>query len=122
MRSAFASRGTLHRLTAALGIGLILALNLLAVLPTAHAWLHDRAAGAAHAACAHHRGGPDTPMPAEDDCAVVKFARGDGGFPLAFITVHAKARALVVVLGAREIVAAFTRDVRLPPGCGPPAV
>lgn len=60
------------RLLAGAGVLLVLALNVLAASPAAHAWAHARAD-----ACADHAH-PPSPQKGDDDsgCAVVLFASG----------------------------------------------
>lgn len=61
-------RASLHRLLAAAGVLLVLALSVFAASPTAHEWLHE----SGHAAD-HDHGHAE---PSEDGCAVVLFASG----------------------------------------------
>lgn len=65
-----------HRLTALLGVGVVLLLNVLAASPAWHARLHDLGQAPAHAD--HHAFG-DT----EHECAVTIFSHGATA-PLAF--------------------------------------
>lgn len=122
MRCPFNRLRLPHRFTAVLGVVLVLALNVLAVLPAAHAWLHQPTTEATQPACKHHGCGSDSRAPADDDCAVVKFAHGHGGLAVAALVVEARACVLVTVLGSGDDLAVPAPAFRLPPGCGPPAV
>ncbi len=91
-----------QRLVAAAGVSVVLALTLLAVCPTLHAWLH----GEKH-------------LDPEDDCAVVLFAQGVTPglailvlLALVLIRRDVKPAPLAVIVEAP----AFA----LPPVCGPP--
>ena len=109
-------RRRLHRGTAVLGIALVLALNVLAAAPAAHAWLHE---GASARACDH---GPAETADSGDDCVVAQFAR-EGGGGLAAWSFPAGPESRCDRTPAPP--AATPAPVRLrllPPGCGPPAV
>jgi hypothetical protein len=120
------ARACLHSLTAVLGIALVLALNVLAVWPTGHTWLH---AVEKKISCPHSHAHNDTPTSEEDDrdaeaddCIIVKFAQGGASFTatpeffLAPLTVRVATRAI-----PRSFAAASPAQL-LPPGCGPPSV
>jgi hypothetical protein len=94
----------LQRLLAAGAVALILALTVLAVSPTLHAWLHG-----------------ESQLDPNDSCAVVLFAHGLTP-ALAALVLLALALApprAVFPLPAPILAAAPAFD--LPPGCGPPA-
>jgi hypothetical protein len=93
----------LRRLVAAGGVALVLALTVLSVCPTLHAWLHG-----------------EKQLDPNDDCAVVLFAHG-----------LTPALAAVVLLGLLlpprretlripEVLFLVAPSFDLPPGCGPP--
>jgi hypothetical protein len=123
MRFLRTTRRYRHRLTAVLGIALVLALNVLAVMPAAHAWLHGGDTDAPAAPCRHHGCAHESPAPAEDDdCVVVKFAHGDGGLVTSSFVVEAHAHPLLAPFGLRHALPAPAPAYLLPPGCGPPAI
>ena len=64
---------SLHRMTAVLGVVLVLLLNVLAASPELHAWVHGPQEGAQHT-------GPDHAPVGDSDheCAVTLFASGVG--------------------------------------------
>lgn len=112
-----------HRLTAVLGVALVLALNLLAVCPEAHAWLHGGQAGALDG-----EGGPTIraasappERAADDDCVVVKFSHGHGGFALTPVRPDLLSRLVVAVPAGGRALRAGPPAHLLPPGRGPPA-
>ncbi len=112
----------LHRLVAMLGIALVLALNVLAVWPAGHAWLH---AVEKATACTHghaHDPAPAGGDAARDDCAIATFAQGHAGLALAPQFIFAPRAACVATLAAAPAFVAVSRAHLLPPGCGPPAV
>lgn len=109
-----------HRLTAVVGIALVLALNLLAVCPGTHAWFHALEKAPL---CAHdHAPGGSPDHAVADDCIVVQFAHGGGGLPLAPasvsppLPVRFASPAIAGACGVRAPAHEF------PPCCGPPAV
>lgn len=122
MRTFSKTLSLLHRVVAALGVALVLALNLLAVAPGAHALLHEGRQSDSQAACAHRGCAPDTPPPDDDNCVVVKFSQGHGGFAVTPFVVVAAAAPIVVALEAGPRLAVRPPAFLLPPGCGPPAV
>lgn len=113
-----------RRFTAALAVALVLALDILAFSPAAHAWLHGHDPAAPACSCGHHT---DDAAPApgddpEDGCIVSVFAQGklDGAaVPLwcARPAAHVSAPACFPPAVAPAAVAHL-----LPPGCGPPSV
>ena len=114
-----------HRLTAALSAALVLVLNLLAVWPEGHAWLHGHRDAPA-CACPHGGATPDAPAEPETEsdhgCIVSLFAQGKttwaGGSPLApSPALHATALNVPPAAPATQM----PRFLR-PPGCGPPFV
>ncbi len=124
MRRTSRLRRLLHRCTAVLGIALVLALNVFAASPAAHAWLHAREPDCA---CGHHAApaaapihSSDTPEAADHDCAVVQFARAGGdGFP-GHVLFSAPALRCAGRLAAPPAAPEFLRPRLFPPGCGPP--
>ena len=113
-----------RRLTAVLAAALVLALDLLAVSPAAHAWLHGHDPAAPACSCGHHAEAA-APAPAddrEDGCIVSIFAQGklDGSTVphwCARPVAHVSASACFPPAVAPAAVAHL-----LPPGCGPPLV
>lgn len=114
-------RSLLTRLTALLGIGLVLLLNVLAASPSLHEALHAPAASDhGHSSCNHDHSAPSTAP--DHDCVVSAFAHGHaeiGTAPLALPAVALTAFATLAPTGA---VALSAPAFLLPPGCGPPAV
>lgn len=113
-----------HRLTAALGAALVLVLNLLAVWPDGHAWLHGHRA-APECACPHAKATGESPSGGTEEsdhgCIVSLFAQGKtasfGGMVIAPLpALHATA-----IDAAPAAPAVRVARFRLPPGCGPPA-
>jgi hypothetical protein len=94
----------LQRLLAAGAVALVLALTVLAVSPTLHAWLHG-----------------ESQLDPNDSCAVVLFAHGltPALTALVLLALARAQRRAVLPLPAPVLVAAPAFD--LPPGCGPPA-
>lgn len=106
----------LSRLTATLGIALVVLLNLLAVWPEAHQYFHQ----AEHVA-AEHSTSDHSPVGDDDDgCVVVLFAHGH---VLAALILFALLLIGLVRIGTILPERALTLaavDYRLPQGCGPP--
>jgi len=119
MRRSTSALGCLHRLVALLGVALVLTLNLLAVCPEAHRWLHS-AEKTAHAAC----GGNHDPGPSSEDdrCAIVQFSQGVDSLGLAPVLLRAPALARFATLSFPAAFLAATPEHLLPLGCGPPSV
>ncbi len=94
----------LQRLLAAGAAALVLALAVLAVSPTLHAWLHG-----------------ETQLDPNDSCAVVLFAHGltPALTALTLLALALAPRRAVFPLPAPILVAEPAFD--LPPGCGPPS-
>lgn len=106
-----------RRLTAILGLELVVVLNVLAVWPEAHEFFHQVGRAATAKSPAEHRPESDD----EDNCVVAAFAHGH---------VFSGSVALLAVLLGRpeagaimpeQMLALFSADRRLPPGCGPPS-
>jgi hypothetical protein len=124
MRSFTSACACLHRFTAVLGIALVMALNLLAVWPEAHAWLHGESDEECHRAptqsgAAFSPAGHETD---EESCVVTQFAHGHSGLGVAPALLAAP---LVVPSAACVATDSFSASAPahlLPPGCGPPAV
>jgi hypothetical protein len=115
-----------HRLSAVLGVALVLALNLLAVCPDGHAWLH---AAPEKTLCPHGHAHDHAPSdrdgrqaPDADDCVIVRFAQGNASCTAAPLLVPAPALASGATLAVAPDFAAASPARFLPPGCGPPAV
>lgn len=118
-----------HRLTALLGLALVVALNLLAARPDWHAALHDEAGESSHrhARCPHHGHGPAKTEPApvsSDDhvCVISAFAHGQAAFDAASLAVPPVTLTEIATLAATIAAAPIAPEFFLPPGCGPPAV
>jgi hypothetical protein len=116
----------LTRLTASLGVALVLVLTVLAVSPALHAWLHKTPPTVAP--CGHDHGpaphAPDDDHDHNDDagCVVTLFAHGGSELAAAPTLLVAPARALVGdLLLSVEFCAPSAPAHTLPPGCGPPA-
>jgi hypothetical protein len=105
----------LHRMLAAGGAALVLALSILAASPQAHAWLHS----ADHHGHAHHHPHHDD-AGSEDACAVVLFAAGVA-LPAALLVPMPPAALAAGTprLAATEILLVSPR-YRLQPERGPP--
>ncbi len=143
MFRALRSHALPHRCLAVLAAALVLALNVLAVSPLAHAWLHGHAASGSGCSCPH-----DSPPPAaeplcatpdaaasahvgvtpaasvpggdEGGCIVSLFSAGHAGAVLAPVAVPGPR---VFVFGGLALPPALIFAAaahRLPPGCGPP--
>lgn len=111
------------RCTAALAAALIVALNLLAVCPEAHAWLH---APAHEAACACPHPAPaghadEAPADADSGCIVSLFTKGKAADCIGLEPTVVVARPAVPVRFAVTTFRRHAADHRFPPGCGPPA-
>jgi hypothetical protein len=109
-------RSFLHRLTAVLGIALVLLLNVLAVSPELHAWVHDHSA-------ADQTGADHDPVGSVDHvCAVTLFAHGVT--PLLFLCLLLLARPLVSgpVALAPDWLAVIRPRYWLVPSHAPPSV
>ena len=117
----------LTRLTASLGVVLVLVLSMLAASPALHAWLHT--APPSVTPCGHDHGpAPHTPDEDHADaddagCIVTLFAHGGSELATAPTHLVAPARALVGdLLLSVEFCAPSAPAHTLPPGCGPPLV
>lgn len=115
-----------HRFTAVLGIALVLALNLLAVWPEGHAWLHAAKVSCDEPAHAHghshdHAPGEDQDDAEDDDCVIVQFAAGTVGSTPAPLFVTAPLFQPLTSLALASAIGAHPPAHLLPPGCGPPA-
>ena len=105
-----------RRLTATLGIALVVLLNLLAAWPEAHQYLHR----AEHAA-AEHSTSDHQPVGDDDDgCAVVLFAHGHvlAALMLFVLLLIGLVRIGSILPEHAPTLAAV--DYRLPQSCGPP--
>lgn len=116
-------------------VELIALLNLLAVSPGAHAWLHAHPPPPSTAACAHdhapdpagtHDHDRSTGGAADDDddrgCIVTQLAQGQLDSAAApSIFVSGLRRVLAVLIAPVADARPHGLDLRLPPGCGPPA-
>jgi hypothetical protein len=109
----------LHRLSAWLGVALVLALNVLAVRPDLHAALHEEHGPKHSSACKHHHAPVES---AEHDCVVNAFAHGHAETGVAPVGIPFLALDRIGTLLPEHAVAAVAPDFRLPPGCGPPRV
>lgn len=127
-RSRPPSASLWHRLTALLGLALVLALNLLAARPDWHAALHAAGdSGTAHAGCPHHGHGNAKAHPAPDShaaddhgCVIELFAHGKAGFEAAPLAVTGVCAGALFTLSAGVVIAPRSSEHFLPPGCGPP--
>lgn len=110
-----------RRLTALVAVVLVLVLDVLAVTPAAHAWLHGKTSGAA-CTCSDHR---DSAAPAagdaEDGCIVSVFAQGKVGEGPAVFQMEAPGEQRNDPVTAPPALRLATVAHRYPPGCGPPA-
>jgi hypothetical protein len=91
------------RLIAAGCVALVLALSVLAVSPSLHAWLHG-----------------EKQLDADDDCAVVLLAQGVTPVLAAVLALVAALRVLAEEPPAQRLLLLEAPGFRLPPGCGPP--
>lgn len=109
----------LHRLSAWLGVALVLALNVLAVRPDLHAALHEEHGPKHGSACKHHH----TPVEsAEHDCVVNAFAHGHTETGVTPVILAGPRLDSVATLLPEVAAAILAPEHRLPPGCGPPTV
>jgi hypothetical protein len=123
--SALAHRlSPLHRLTAWLGIALVLALNILAVRPDLHEALHatDQATSGHSHTCSHgHQ--HTAPVTSDDhDCVISTFAHGHADCAVAPLAVPTVAFTQVAAISAASFFIPGETEFLLPPGCGPPLV
>ena len=104
------------RLTAVLGIALVVLLNLLAVWPEAHQYFHQ-----AERAAAEHSTGDHQPVGDDHDgCAVVLFARGlVPAASILFVLLLLGLVRIGTILPEQALTLAAV-DYRLPQGRGPP--
>lgn len=118
-----------QRVAAGLALALVVGLNVFAVSPDLHAWLHaGHVEAGAHAGCSHGpaagEAAPAGHLPSEtsdEGCVVTQFAQGQLGFEAPVVL----AAALVASCTSSHPDATARRavaDLFLPPGCGPPAV
>jgi hypothetical protein len=94
----------LFRLVAAGCVALVLALTVLAVCPSLHAWLHG-----------------EKQLDPNDDCAVVLFAQGLTPALAAIVALVVARRVLGDRLPEPSRLFLAARPFEFPPGCGPPA-
>jgi len=93
----------LFRLVAAGCVALVLALAVLAVCPSLHAWLHG-----------------EKQLDPNDDCAVVLFAHGLTPALAAIVALFVALRVLGEKLPDAPRLFLAARPYQFPPGCGPP--
>jgi len=93
----------LRRLVAGAGVALVLALTVLSVSPTLHAWLHG-----------------ERQLDANDDCAVVLFAHGLTPALAALVLLGLFLRRRPESLPRPAVLLLVAPSFDLPPGCGPP--
>jgi hypothetical protein len=96
--------GPFHRVVAGIGVALVLALTVLAVCPSLHAWLH----GEEH-------------LDNDDGCAVVLFIHGATVAAATAIVAAVTLRATADRLPAPAELLLGAPRFQFPPGCGPPA-
>jgi hypothetical protein len=92
------------RLVAAGCAALVLALTVLAVCPSLHAWLHG-----------------EKQLDPDDDCAIVLFAQGLTPALAAIVALVVALRVLGETLPEAPSLFLAARPFQFPPGCGPPA-
>lgn len=111
-----------QRLVAGLALALVVGLNVFAVSPDLHAWLHaGHVEAGAHAGCSHGPVDEHLPESSDEGCVVTQFAQGQLGFEAPVVLTFALCASRTSShpdATARRAVA----DLSLPPGCGPPAV
>ena len=95
---------SLHRLLAAGCVALVLALTVLAVSPSLHAWLHG-----------------EKQLDTDDGCAVVLFAQGVTAGLAAIVAVVGALRVLAEELPKPHQLLLEAPRFQFPPGCGPPS-
>ena len=106
----------LRRLTAILGIALVVLLNLLAVWPEAHQYFHR----AEHAA-AEHSTSDHQPVGDDDDgCVVVLFAHGHALSALILFALLLVGLVRIGTILPEQTLMLAAVDYRLPQGRGPP--
>jgi hypothetical protein len=112
----------LSRITAGLGVFLVLLLAWLAADPSAHRALHaDEHAGCAHAHGGDHGHGTDDAVPGDYGCVVAKFAHGQVEVFTAPVVVVAPSDVRVTVSVRSDERAISVASHLFPPGRGPPA-
>ena len=116
----------LHRLTALLGVALVLALNVLAVRPDLHAALHDAGLAESHGSASHggtcsHGHKHTVPVTSDDhDCVVSAFAHGHADLGVIPAALPPVALTQIATLAAPAALAPQAAAFLLPPVCGPP--
>ncbi len=112
----------LSRITAGLGVFLVLLLAWLAADSSAHRALHaEEHAGCAHAHGGDHGRGADDAIPDDHGCVVAKFAHGQVEVFTAPVVVVAPSDVRVTVSVRSDERAISVAPHRFPPGRGPPA-
>lgn len=105
-----------HRLTALLGIALVLLLSVLAASPEAHEFLH-------HGGSLAEQQAPADSQPAHDDddgCAVVMFAHGHVLAAMVLLLLLLVGLVCLTTFDVEQALPLAAVDFELPPGCGPP--
>jgi len=105
-----------HRLIAELGVVLVVLLNVFAVSPELHAWLHGHEPAAEHAGPAHEPVGNS-----DHECAVTLFAHGATGLMVFLLPLLAWSLTRSTVLHAGDWLAAARLRYWLVPSHAPPA-
>jgi hypothetical protein len=112
-----------HRLTAAVSAALVLVLNLLAVWPAGHAWLHGQPV-LSECVCPHAAAKGDSPSGegAESDhgCIVSLFAQGATAWFGGLVLAPSPALDATATGATPTAPAAKAPRFLRPPGCGPP--
>ena len=104
MRHRQTALNSFRRLVAALGVALVLALTILAVSPSLHAWLHG-----------------EKELDADDCCAVVLFVQGVTPALAALVAIVIALRVLAEELPAPPQPLLEALRFQVPPSCGPPS-
>lgn len=105
----------LSRLTAALGMALVVLLTALAASPEWHTWVHGSEDTAAHAGHDHEPGGN-----ADHQCAVTLFSQGVTGLLIVCLLLLARPRTRSIVLRTTDEVAVARPRYWLVPSHAPP--
>jgi hypothetical protein len=106
----------LTRITAVLGVALVLLLNLLAASPTLHAWAHAEDTAVEHATPGHEPAGG-----ADHECAVTLFAHGVAALLVFLLLMLVRPLARSMVLRPRDWFVATRPAYWLVPSHAPPA-
>ncbi|HWA28265.1 MAG TPA: hypothetical protein VG734_21615 [Lacunisphaera sp.] len=115
MSPAAPQASPLHRLTAVLGIALVLLLNLLAASPELHAWVHGKENAHEHSTPGH-----EPVVEGDHQCAVTLFAHGAEALLVFCLVMLARLLARSIILRAGDEIARTRPRYWLVPSHAPP--